>query len=106
MQINAKIYQDTLYIQIAGELDEHTANYAKMTIDSQLDEAECKQVVMDLSNLEFMDSTGIGVLMGRYKKMKQRGIPIFIANPSVQADKIFRMTALYEVMPKVKEGVR
>ena len=53
-----------------------------------------------------MDSTGIGVLMGRYKKMKQRGIPIFIANPSVQADKIFRMTALYEVMPKVKEGVR
>ncbi|MBR4270570.1 MAG: anti-sigma factor antagonist [Clostridia bacterium] len=106
MQINAKIYQDTLYIQIAGELDEHTANYAKMTIDNQLDEAECKQVVMDLSNLEFMDSTGIGVLMGRYKKMKQRGIPIFIANPSVQADKIFRMTALYEVMPKVKEGVR
>jgi len=51
-----------------------------------------------------MDSTGIGVLMGRYKKMKAKNVPIFIANPSAQADKIFKMTALYDVMPLVKGG--
>ncbi|MBQ7977111.1 MAG: STAS domain-containing protein [Clostridia bacterium] len=101
MQVNAKIYQETLYLQVAGELDEHTAHYARMAMDNQLESADFKQVIIDLSKLEFMDSTGIGVLIGRYKKMKQKNIPIFISNPSVQADKIFRMTALYDVMPKI-----
>ena len=105
MQVNAKVYSDTLRIEIDGELDEHTASYARNALDEQLENTVCKQVVIDLSNLEFMDSTGIGVLMGRYKKMQARHIPIFIANPSVQADKIFKMTALYDVMPKLKQEV-
>lgn len=48
-----------------------------------------------------MDSTGIGVLIGRYKKMKLKNIPIFIANPSNHAEKIFKMTGLYDIMPKI-----
>ncbi len=101
MQVNSKVYMDTLYLQISGELDEHTAHYARSAMDSQLDAGEYKQVVVDLSGLEFMDSTGIGVLIGRYKKMKQKNTPIYISNPSAQADKIFKMTALYDVMPKI-----
>lgn len=101
MQVNAKVYLETLYLQIAGELDEHTAHYARMAMDNQLDSGNFKQVIIDLSQLDFMDSTGIGVLIGRYKKMKERQIPIYISNPSTQADKIFKMTALYDVMPKI-----
>ncbi len=105
MQVNAKIYLDTLRIEIDGELDEHTAIYARKALDEQLENTKCKQVIIDLSNLKFMDSTGIGVLMGRYKKMQARRIPIFIANPSAQADKIFKMTDLYDVMPKLIQEV-
>jgi len=101
MQVNSRLYQDTLYLTISGELDEHSANYARLNLDEQMSSADYKQIIIDLSNLEFMDSTGIGVLLGRYKKMKQRGIPIYITNPSTHADKIFRMTALYDVMPKI-----
>ncbi|MBO5103033.1 MAG: STAS domain-containing protein [Clostridia bacterium] len=101
MQVTAKIFQDTLIINIIGELDEHTAHYARTALDSQMQESGFNQIVIDLSGLEFMDSTGIGVLIGRYKKMKERKIPIFISNPSAQADKIFTMTALYDVMPKI-----
>ncbi len=101
MQVNAKVYLDTLFLQIAGELDEHTAHYARVSLDNQLESGIFKQVIIDLSLLEFMDSTGIGVLIGRYKKMKQKNIPIYISNPSNQADKIFKMTALYDVMPKI-----
>ena len=101
MQVNSKIYLDTLYLQISGELDEHTAHYARTTMDEQLEKGDFKQVIIDLSQLDFMDSTGIGVLIGRYKKLKERNLPIFISNPSAQADKIFKMTALYDVMPKI-----
>ena len=48
-----------------------------------------------------MDSTGIGVLIGRYKRMKDKDIPIYIANPSKHAEKIFKMTGLYDIMPKI-----
>jgi len=106
MQVNAKMYSDTLYIEIVGELDENTATYARNTLDEEMQNNECKQIVIDLSKLDFMDSTGIGVLMGRYKKMKEKKVPIFISNPSVQADKIFQMTALYDIMPKLKQGVK
>ena len=101
MEVNSKIYMETLYLQVSGELDEHTAHYARASMDEQMEAGGFKQVIIDLSQLDFMDSTGIGVLIGRYKKMKQAGKPIFISNPSAQADKILKMTALYDVMPKI-----
>ena len=48
-----------------------------------------------------MDSTGIGVLIGRYKKLKTNKVPIYICNPSNHVEKIFQMTGLYEIMPKI-----
>ncbi len=101
MQVNAKVYNDTLYLSISGELDENSANYARINLDNQLDANYYRQIIIDLSSLDFMDSTGIGVLIGRYKRMQQRGVPIYISNPSKQADKIFRMSALYDIMPKI-----
>ena len=101
MQVSSRLYRDTLYLTLSGELDEHSANYVRLNMDEQMNSMDFNQIVIDLSGLEFMDSTGIGVLLGRYKKMKQRGIPIYITNPSTHADKIFRMTALYDVMPKI-----
>ncbi len=101
MQINSHMFQDTLYLSIQGELDEHSASYARENMDRLLEEGFFKQVIIDLSELEFMDSTGIGVMIGRYKKMKEKNIPIFISNPSTHADKIFKMTAMYQIMPKI-----
>ncbi len=101
MQVDAKVFNDTLYLSIVGELDENSANYARANLDNQLDINFYRQIIIDLSRLDFMDSTGIGVLIGRYKKMQQRGVPIYISNPSKQADKIFRMSALYDIMPKI-----
>ena len=101
MQVDSKMYRDTLYVSISGELDENSATFAKLNLDEQMDANNFRQVIIDLSKLDFMDSTGIGVLLGRYKKMQQRNIPVYISNPSKQADKIFRMSALYDVMPKI-----
>ncbi|MBQ7603205.1 MAG: anti-sigma factor antagonist [Clostridia bacterium] len=101
MQIQSKLYKDILYLSLSGELDENSAGYVRANLDEQMSSNFYKQIIIDLSQLDFMDSTGIGVLLGRYKKMKQRGIPIYISNPSKQADKIFRMSALYDIMPKI-----
>ena len=101
MHIKSKIYNGTLYVILSGELDEHSASHTIDTLDGLFSGINFKQIIIDLSELEFMDSTGIGVLIGRYKKMKERKIPIFICNPSKHAEKIFKMTGLYEIMPKI-----
>lgn len=101
MQVTSKLINDTMFVNLIGELDEHAAGYVREVMDNLMNEGDFSQVVVDLGALDFMDSTGIGVMIGRYKKMKQRGIPIFVANPNKQIDKIFMMTALYDVMPKI-----
>ena len=101
MHIKSKIYNKTLYVLLCGELDEHTATHARLTLDKLFSETGFNQIIIDLSELEFMDSTGIGVLIGRYRKMKTRQIAILICTPSILAEKIFKMTGLYEIMPKI-----
>ena len=101
MHIKSRVYNSTLYVVICGELDEHSAHYTRTKLDEIFEGNNFKQIIIDLSELDFMDSTGIGVLIGRYKKMKDKGISIFICNPSSHAEKIFKMTGLYEIMPKI-----
>ena len=102
MEIKTKLHNKTLYILLAGELDEHSATPTRRSLDILFDtEKGFNQVVMDLSELEFMDSTGIGVLIGRYKKLKSYNKPIFITNPSIQAEKIFKLSGLYQIIPKI-----
>ena len=101
MHIKSKVYNGTLYVVLCGELDEFSASHTRITLDDVFSGGDFNQIIIDLSELEFMDSTGIGVLIGRYKKMKARNIPIFICNPSKHAEKIFKMTGSYEIMPKI-----
>lgn len=102
MQIKSKVHNNSLYILLIGELDEANAPYVRNNLDQMLDrEKNFNKVIIDLSQLEFMDSTGIGVMLGRYKKLQSRNIPIYIINPSRQAEKIFQMAGLYDIMPKI-----
>lgn len=101
MQIKNRIYENTLYVILSGELDEHSAYQTRITLDDIFSKPRFCQVIIDLSELDFMDSTGIGVLVGRYKKLKEKNIPIFICNPSTHAERIFKMTGLYDIMPRI-----
>ncbi len=101
MQIKSRVHNRILYVLLCGELDEHSASYTRITLDEIFDKQGFDKIVIDLSELEFMDSTGIGVLIGRYKRMQENSIPIYISNPSTHAEKIFKMTGLYEIMPKI-----
>lgn len=101
MNIKSRTYNNTLYIMLIGELDEYSASYTRNNLDNLFNQSKFNQVIIDLSELDFMDSTGIGVLIGRYKKLKLLQIPIYICNPSLHIEKIFKMTGLYEIMPKI-----
>lgn len=101
MDIKSKVLDDVLYIMMIGELDEYSANFTRDYLDNCFIENRFSTVVFEMSRLDFMDSTGIGVLIGRYKKLKNRNKSMFISNPSVTIEKIFKMSGIYQIMPKI-----
>lgn len=101
MQIKTRCYDNTLYVLLKGELDEYSSVYTREVLDKTLNGSGFKQVIMDLSELEFMDSTGVGVLIGRYKKMKAKNIPIYLCHANGAIERIFRISGLYDIMPKI-----
>ncbi|MBE5734957.1 MAG: STAS domain-containing protein [Clostridiales bacterium] len=101
MQISSSAIDNTLYIKMYGELDEYTAGYTRDKLDELFTVNKYCKIVIDMSNLTFMDSTGIGVLIGRYKRVKEYNKQIYIQNPNNQIEKIFKMSGIYEIMPKI-----
>jgi len=104
MDITYFFNDGVLDINVCGELDEHSAYLMRTTIDNIINSYIGNgpiNVQLDLSQITFMDSTGIGVLLGRYKKFSNKNIIINLKNPSKNADKILKMAGIYEIMPKV-----
>lgn len=101
MNIKYKKSPNDLTVYVYGELDEFSASQSKNILDKLLyDNLNVKKVVFDLSGLSFMDSTGIGLLIGRYKKLKQLNIPSYITGASVTTEKVIELAGLYSIMPK------
>ena len=101
MEIKFRKTQSSLSIYIYGELDEYTASNAKVLLDKVLsDNFNTSKVIFDLSGLSFMDSTGIGLLIGRYKKLKNMNIPSYISGASLSTEKVIELAGLYSIMPK------
>ena len=102
MEIKCKLDKSKIFVYFCGEIDENSASKARAQIDNVLDASgKISVAIFDFSNTSFMDSTGIGMLLGRYKKLKKRGIPSFIANPSFAVNKILQISGIYDVMPKI-----
>lgn len=102
MNISSKTVQNTLYLFLEGEIDESSAKTARNTADKIIDEnIYADQVVFELSQITFMDSTGIGFLIGRYKRLNRNGINAFILSPNPTADKILSMSGIYNLIPKL-----
>lgn len=99
--LDSKIVGKTLYVGLNGELDECSAVSTRKQLDELLDIPQIERIVVEMSQLTFMDSTGIGVLLGRYKRAQKVGLPIFVANPNKCVDKLLKLSGIYTIIPKI-----
>lgn len=102
MKLQGSRRGDNLYIYLTGELDEHSVAALRENADRLIDEnAGLSRAIFNLAGLRFMDSTGIGFLIGRYKKLKKYGMQMYLEDPETNADKILSLSGLYSLMPKI-----
>ena len=100
MDVQLRAEKDTLYVIPHGFIDEYTAHDLRRAMDAAADQYP-QTVVLDFGDVDFMDSTGIGVLLGRYKKVKALGGEICVKNLNAQLDKVFRISGLYQIIKAV-----
>ncbi|NLK27116.1 MAG: anti-sigma F factor antagonist [Clostridiales bacterium] len=95
-----EINKRCLIIHLNSELDHHNAVRIREKADKLIDRNNIKHIIFDFSKSDFMDSAGIGVIMGRYKKVIFIGGKIAVTNVSSPVDRIFRLSGLYKIIEK------
>lgn len=95
-----EIYQRCLIIKLNEELDHHNAIRIREKADRLIDRNNIKHIIFDFSGASFMDSAGIGVIMGRYKKVIFIGGKTAVANVNSTVDRIFKLSGLYKIIDK------
>ena len=99
MQIKFSKRGSTVIVSIIGELDHHSAEYIRNKVDSEMLKSTTKNVVFDFSKVSFMDSSGIGTIIGRYKNIQKLNGKTAIVNMNTQIKRIFEMSGLLRIIP-------
>ena len=88
-----------LVFEIEEEIDEYSVQNLKRRMDNEIQRYMPKEVIFDFSNVSFMDSAGIGLIIGRYKLIDMIGGELKVANVNLQIQKIFEMSGLLKLIP-------
>ena len=99
MKITVKISDRTLIATLSGELDHHTAKNIKDKLEYHIKNEDVINLIFDFSALSFMDSSGIGVVIGRYKLIHSLGGDVAIVNTSSAADRMLTLSGIKKLIP-------
>ncbi len=93
-RLNVSLEGEVLTARLCGELDHHGAVAVRTHIDSETARLCPRCLVLDLSALDFMDSSGLGLVMGRYALMQKRGGEFIVRGANERVLKIFHLAGL------------
>lgn len=98
MLLDVEIKKDTLVVRPNGEIDLGVADRLRRTLDETLDRGQARNLVFNMARVSFVDSSGLGVLLGRYKRVSKNGGKVFIVSPQPQVRKVLDLSGLLRIM--------
>lgn len=90
--------EKTLVVRISEEIDQYTVDKIKRKIDDEIEKYIPKKVIFDFEDITFMDSSGIGMILGRYKLIKLIGGEMEIINVNKIVNRIFKMSGIGRII--------
>lgn len=98
MDIKFTKEERNLIIKINGEIDHHTAEEVRTKVDNEYSRSNSKNIIFDFSGITFMDSSGIGMVIGRYKATEKQGGKVVVCSISGDAKRIFNISGLQKII--------
>lgn len=96
--------KDTLNIEIEGDVDHHTAKFIRGEIDKAIFYYRPKIALLNVGRVDFMDSSGLGLILGRYTNVKEVGGILKIVDPSRETEKILALAGIERLIPIIRSA--
>ena len=107
MSVDISVNGEVTTAYLCGEIDHHSAASIRAAIDNAAELNMPSLLVLDFTRVSFMDSSGIGLVMGRYRNLVRRGAKLHITGTSPQIYKVMRLSGIEKLStidePKIKE---
>lgn len=98
MNLKVKHYGSTLRVLVSGELDMKVADKFRRALDAGLNRYPESDLLLDLSGVGFIDSSGLGVILGRYKRVIKEGRVIAICGAQPQVQRILELSGIMKII--------
>jgi stage II sporulation protein AA (anti-sigma F factor antagonist) len=98
LQIELESNRTTLIVRLKGELDHHTAEVVKAKLEQAIIQDQLTHIILSLKDLNFMDSSGLGVILGRYKQITAKGGKMVVCDISPAVHRLFEMSGLFKIL--------
>lgn len=99
MQVELEQKGRTLIVRLQGELDQHVADDLRQAVEKELSREIADKILLSLEGLTFMDSSGLGVILGRYRRLSEAGGKMAACCLNSQLTRIFELAGLNRLMP-------
>jgi len=100
---NFEFSDGELRVFLQGEITRHSVASTREAIDEKIQELRPQNLIIDLADAPFIDSSGLGLIMGRYQRMQELGGTLTVANPNAEHQKIFKAAGLNKLVKIVKK---
>src|SRR5690625_3702465 len=98
LQSEFTLRENVLIVRLKGEIDHHEATKLRKEWQRYLQSKELNHVILNVQEVSFMDSSGIGVVLGRYKEVVSQGGELVLCHVNDQIDRLFNMAGLYKII--------
>lgn len=98
LEIKIEHNREAMIVRLQGELDHHSAADLKNQMEHMIEQENINHIILSLKDLDFMDSSGLGVILGRYKQVMNKGGKMIVCdcNPSIY--RLFEMSGLFKIL--------
>lgn len=99
--MESKFYDEDklLIVKITDEIDDHSAQMIRRKVDYEIERYMPRKIVFDFDSVTFMDSAGIGLIIGRYKFARMLGASLELSNLTGSVKKLFEMSGILKLIP-------
>lgn len=90
--------KDKLYVRVSGEMDHHAVKDTRREVDELIVRNRPETLLLDLSRIDFMDSSGLGFVLGRLRKMNELKGTVTVVNPARRVEEMLRMAGVEKLV--------
>jgi stage II sporulation protein AA (anti-sigma F factor antagonist) len=94
MSVNILLAEESMTAYLSGEIDHHCAKGIREEIDETAQRVHPDELILDFKDVTFMDSSGIGLVMGRYSLMQELNGTLRVVNLSTHIKKVMKLAGL------------